>query len=83
MQGSDPGDLQGTGCNDRARASIARSCAHAGERTALFVDQQVGAAIKREEFPEDADRIQGVEAAVLGQAHLGEGILLCNDRSRR
>jgi hypothetical protein len=79
--GPDTADLPGAGCGDRARIGVAGSHPPVAGSSAGIVAGETGAIHQGEVEPASAGRVSGVTKTLLGAAHVGAGLLLCDGGS--
>jgi len=80
----DQTDLRGTRRGDHTGSSIAGSRTPVDVGTAFTITGETGAVHQRTVKPTSAGGIPGVAKTILGTAHVGAGVLLCDGgRGRR
>src|SRR5579863_1515379 len=75
---SDPTDLPGAGCGDRARSGVAGSYPPAVVGAAGSVASEDGAVHQGTVQPAAARGVSGAAKTLLGAAHVGAWVLLCD-----
>jgi len=78
--GADPSDVSQSECSNREGARWQGSCSHTRIRATDLESGRPDEASKRSVVAQTAARICASEKAILGEAFLGKGVLLCDER---